>query len=158
MTATDREATMTTYLARFGELAATPLLSVVEDGYPFSVECRAEWVGGGTFRITTKWPSLQPSDPARSASLLWHYHDDKLEDQGSMLVQGWLRRNEETTVFEVSKRPDLTGLEPVDQAEMFRKFDRAAEKYLADHGLEPPVVNRSTFEALIAEVREEGGR
>jgi hypothetical protein len=41
---------------------------------------------------------------------------------------------------------------------MFRKFDRAAEKYLADHGLEPPVVNRSTFEALIAEVREEGGR
>lgn len=155
MTAADHDEKMPAYLARFGELERTPLLSFVEDGCPFSVVCVAEWLGGGEFRITTTWPSLRPSDPARAASLLWHHHDDKLEDQRSMSVVGWLRADEDGTVFRMSGRPALNGLEPVDEAEMFRRFDRAAEKYLADHGLEPPVVNRTAFEALIAEVRAE---
>jgi hypothetical protein len=153
MTAADLEAKMADYLARFGDLARTPLLSFVEDGHPFGVVCVAEWVGRGEFHITTRWPSPRPSDPARGASLLWHHHDDKLEDQRSMSLQGWLRADEQRLVFRMSKRPELTGLEPVDEAALFRKFDRAAEKYLADHGLEPPVVNKAAFAALIAEVR-----
>ncbi|GAB1511104.1 hypothetical protein [Actinophytocola sp. KF-1] len=153
MTAADHDAKMPAYLARFGELERTPLLGFVEDGYPFSVVCAAEWLGNGEFRITTKWPSLGPSDPERAASLLWHHHDDNLEDQRSMSLSGWLRADGDGVVFRMSGRPALNGLEPVDEEEMFRRFDRAAEKYLADHGLEPPVVNRTAFEALIAEVR-----
>lgn len=155
MNAADYDDRLTAYVARFREVGEKPLLSFVQDGAPFSIPCVAEWVGQGEFHLTTKWPSLRASDPARSASLLWHYHDAEFEDQYSMVLQGWLRADGEHTVFRLAKQPDTTGLEPVDEAEMYRNFDRKADKYLADHALQPPVINQTAFEALAAEVRAE---
>lgn len=153
MSAADYDHQLSAYLPRFGDMARTPLLSFVQDGYPFSVPCVAEWVGEGEFLITTKWPSLGAADPARGASLLWHHHDGELEDLRSLWLVGWLLSDGGRTVFRLAKQPDHSGLEPVDEAEMFRQFDRNAEKYLADHSLEAPVVNGDVFERLVAEVR-----
>ncbi|MFG2651383.1 hypothetical protein [Streptomyces sp. NPDC048436] len=147
-------------LAHFGAQAATPLLSFLDEGGdPVSLRCLAQWTREA-FLITSVLPAPGSLSRAVSASLLWHQHDEQLADQRSMMLPGILEPTTQAagTVFRLTGRPVLMGLEPVDVDALFRSFDRASDAYLARRSQEPPHVDWEAFEKLIAEVREETRR
>lgn len=146
-------------LSCFGARAADPLLSFLDaEGEPFGLRCAARWTGE-SFLITIVLPEPGSTSGAVLASLLWHHHDERLEDQRSMMLRGVLEESgsahDAAWVFRLTAPPALMGLEPVDVEALFRTFDQRSDAYLERHALQPPHVDWDAFEKLIAEVRED---
>lgn len=140
-------------LSFFGEKARTPLLTFLDpDGFPFSVRVVAEWIEDSTCQITVTAAVPQPSG-STPASLLWHTHNEVLEDLGSLLLRGQLTVTDEGASFRATHKPTSSGIGSPDWAEMFASFERNAESYLRDYGQTPPEIDWPAFERLVAEVR-----
>ncbi|MEV8319601.1 hypothetical protein AB0Q95_36135 [Streptomyces sp. NPDC059900] len=141
-------------LAHFGTQATTPVLSFLDADDPVSLRCHARWTRG-TFLVMSVLPD--PGSQAVAANLLWHHHDEKLEDQRSMMLPGTLEPGETPQsaerVFRPTAEPVLMGLGPVDVDALFRRFHKASDTYLERHSQEPPHIDWEAFEKLIAEVR-----
>ncbi|WP_033325735.1 hypothetical protein [Streptomyces yerevanensis] len=146
-------------LAHFGGQSANPVLSFLDaEGLPFSIRCGARWTGE-SFLLKTL-PSGPGAPPGRvPASLLWHHHDESLEDQRSVMLHGTLEqkegRHEPGAVFRPTAPPVVVGLEPVDVEALFRTFNRRSDAYLERHSLQPPQVDWEALERIIAKVRAE---
>ncbi|MGW7086725.1 hypothetical protein ACWGH2_24985 [Streptomyces sp. NPDC054871] len=143
-------------LANFGAQATTPVLSFLDGDGPVSLRCHARWTREA-FLVTSVLPDPDAATEAVAASLLWHHHDERLEDQRSMMLPGTLEpgtapRSAER-VFRPTAEPVLMGLEPVDVDALFRTFHKASDTYLERHSQSPPHVDWEAFERLIAEVR-----
>lgn len=145
-------------LSAFGTRATDPLLSFLDpEGEPFALRCTARWTGEG-FLVNCVLTAPGSTPGPVPASLLWHHHNERLEEQRSLMLRGVLEQNDTTDgttwVFRPTAAPALMGLEPVDVEALFRAFDRRSDAYLERHSLRAPHIDWDAFERLVAEARE----
>lgn len=144
-------------LSAFGTRAADPLLSFLDpEGEPFALRCAARWTGEA-FLVTCVLPAPRSTSGPVPASLLWHHHNERLEEQRSMMLRGSLEpddTHDTAWVFRPTAPPALMGLEPVDVEALFRAFDRRSDTYLERHALQAPHIDWDAFERLVAQARE----
>jgi hypothetical protein len=144
-------------LPDFGERADHPLLTFLgTDGFPFSARVTARQIDDRTFAVTVPAAARPATGGAVPASLLWHTHDEVLENLASVLLRGLLTVTDEGDAsFRITRPPALSGVGSPDWAAMFASFERNAEGYLRDYGLTPPDIDWSAYEALVAEVQDQ---
>ncbi len=123
------------WLRKFGDEAVLTLLD--SDGYPGSVrvDSTAYDATSGELRVAVP-EALRPSEGP--ASLMCHYHDEKMWNIKAMHIKGRLENRDGTWVF-VS-----TGFDAPSKLAMFsfiKGARTASQKYLDKRGLERPEVN-----------------
>lgn len=132
------------------------VLSVIDaDGYPLSLRCQPQADATGQ-RFTITVPDNLPVQ-AGKVSLLFHAHDELLNNLRSVSVQGTFQQHGEQWVFQPEKI--IPGLGATSFLQTMREAvlnpRRSAKKYLQKHNLPRPTI---PWQRLVKIVDEIGGK
>lgn len=130
-------------LATFPEAVVT---AVDADGYPVSVRQTAPRYDADTGQMPVVWPKAFAVREG-PATVLCHYHDEKLWNISTMQIKGRLERRAEDWVFISTAFKPPSGFLLAFWG--LAKSNRAAgQRYLRKRGLKPPTVNWDAIYAL----------
>jgi hypothetical protein len=130
-------------LAKYPEAIVT---AVDADGYPVSIRQAAPRYDAESGQMPVGWPPDVPVTEG-PATVLCHYHDEKLWNITAMQIKGRLERRAGDWVFISTAFTPPSGM--LVAFWRFSKNGRAAgRRYLEKRGLTPPVVNWDAIHEL----------
>ncbi len=123
------------HLAQYPDVVLT---GIDEAGYPASVRIRpAPDAPAGVLRVSMgESPEVRPGP----ASILGHFHDEKVWGLKAFLVRGTLERDGRGWVFRPAKLIPAGGTSPLAAMRSMREARRAAKSYLAKRSLARPAI------------------
>lgn len=131
-------------MAKFSEGVLT---AVDGDGYPVSVRQLALPYDAASGSMPVVLPEGLEAVPG-SASLLCHFHDEKLWNLRAILLKGRIERRERAWTFVT------TEFTPPSTWSMMKNVRRSTKRYLDKRGLPAPVVNYAVIEEMWKRARK----
>ncbi|HEU0025506.1 MAG TPA: hypothetical protein VFQ25_00180 [Ktedonobacterales bacterium] len=125
---------LTSQLARY---ESAVLNGPDRDGYPYSVRCHPQPDAATRTLLLSDVTAPLREGPA---SLLCHWHDERLWNQRSFVARGQLARNGAGWRFTPTQL--IVGLDngPITQGRLFMHARGVAARYLAKRGLPRPII------------------
>jgi len=139
---------------QLGLVGTQPVLNWVDaDGYPASGRVDLGADGDGGLVITAAAGLDLKEGPA---SLMAHYHNERMWKMKSVGFRGTLRQAGEGWVFEASKQFGKADLSFMGQMRLMGGAKKTAARYLAKRNMERPSIPWSDIQALKKDAKQLG--